>query len=263
MADFLDEFAEEEVTMIGKTIQKKRFLSILLSFVMIMIMLPSAPLTAFAAISDNLCNHHTEHTAECGYLAEQGEASCTYECAECFSNVEDGAPVPEGGGVDAGTENPSSTDNSPICCCTEKCTVENYSEYCEVCAGDYTKCGGSDVPPSTQDYGADATLKVSVQKADPAYTVPTGLTASYGQTLADVALPKADNGTWSWVKAGTTKVGLPGNRTFKAVFTPNDTVNYNTVTVDVIIIVSQTVLTDVQAGGHRARGAGSTTENAG
>ena len=86
----------------------------------------------------------------------------------------------------------------------------------------------------------------TIEKADPAYTVPTGLTASYGQTLADVALPEADNGTWSWVKAETTKVGLPGNRTFKAVFTPDDTVNYNTVTVDVTITVSQTVLMDVR-----------------
>lgn len=90
------------------------------------------------------------------------------------------------------------------------------------------------------------TIPVTVHKADPVYTVPTGLTATYGDTLAAVPLPAADNGTWSWEKDETTKVGSAGNRTFKAVFTPTDSENYNTVTAEVTIVVEKVVLTDVR-----------------
>ena len=41
----------------------------LLTFAMLFTMLPSFGFTAFAAESDNLCDHHAEHTAECGYVA--------------------------------------------------------------------------------------------------------------------------------------------------------------------------------------------------
>lgn len=65
-------------------------------------------------------------------------------------------------------------------------------------------------------------------KTAPTYTVPTGLTAEYGQTLSQVALPAADNGTWSWTDP-TQSIGNAGpaaNLTFKASFTPNDTESY-------------------------------------
>ena len=58
--------------------------------------------------------------------------------------------------------------------------------------------------PDDANY-ATATCKVTltVSKADPAYTVGQ-LSAFRDQTLADVALPKADNGTWSWEDDTTT-----------------------------------------------------------
>ena len=68
-------------------------------------------------------------------------------------------------------------------------------------------------------------------------TVPTGLTAAYGQTLAEVALPEAENGTWSW-QDETTPVGDAGEKTFKATFKPANE-NYNPVKdIEVAIIVS-------------------------
>lgn len=68
-------------------------------------------------------------------------------------------------------------------------------------------------------------VPVTVNKATPAYTTPTGLTATYGQTLANVELPEG----WTWTNS-TTSVGNIGQNTFTATFTPEDTVNYSTVT---------------------------------
>ena len=62
--------------------------------------------------------------------------------------------------------------------------------------------------------------KFTIVSADP--TAPTGLTATVGQTLANVSLPDG----WSWVDAGTTSVGEVGNNTFSANYT-DTTGNYN------------------------------------
>ncbi len=77
-------------------------------------------------------------------------------------------------------------------------------------------------------------------KVDPAYTVPTGLTATYGDTLADVSL---DDG-FSWQDAETTSVGNVGEKTFKVTYTPDDTDRYNVVRdIDVTLQVERAVLT--------------------
>ena len=74
-----------------------------------------------------------------------------------------------------------------------------------------------------------------INKAVPHYTVPTGLTAKVGQTLANVKLPKG----FTFVDPLTTSVGTVGSHVFKVNFTPEDTKNYETVTgIDVIINVS-------------------------
>ena len=78
----------------------------------------------------------------------------------------------------------------------------------------------------------------SIAKATPTYEVPTGLTATYGDTLAKVELPTG----WAWKDAETTSVGNAGTRTFKAVFTPADTVNYNTVEADVTVEVAKALI---------------------
>ena len=76
-------------------------------------------------------------------------------------------------------------------------------------------------------YGFEAVYcEFVVAKATPTYTAPTGLTAKYGQTLADVKLPTG----WSWMHSSES-VGDASTvtKTFQAKFTPTDAVNYNTV----------------------------------
>ena len=85
-------------------------------------------------------------------------------------------------------------------------------------------------------------VKITIAKATPAYTVPTGLTATYGDTLADVALPD----DWSWNDPDTTSVGNVGNNTFSATYTPSDTTNYNTVTKNLAVTVSAKNITGAE-----------------
>lgn len=71
-------------------------------------------------------------------------------------------------------------------------------------------------------YGFEAVYcEFVVAKATPTYTVPTGLTAKYGQTLPD---------GWSWMDSSESVGGAStAAKTFQAKFTPKDTENYNTV----------------------------------
>ena len=81
------------------------------------------------------------------------------------------------------------------------------------------------VPASAEYKGLNEVVAFTIRKAVPVYEVPSGLTASYGQTLVDVLLP--DGFAW---EDGTLPVGSAGEHSFKAAFTPEDTDNYETVT---------------------------------
>ncbi|WP_130862236.1 S-layer homology domain-containing protein [Bacilliculturomica massiliensis] len=78
-------------------------------------------------------------------------------------------------------------------------------------------------------------------KDQPTCTAPTGLTATYGQTLSEITLTNPagnTDGTWSWAD-GAQNVGNVGSNTFKATFTPTDDANYATVSnIDVSVTVS-------------------------
>ena len=90
-------------------------------------------------------------------------------------------------------------------------------------------------PEDTQNYNTvRAEITFTVQKATPIYEVPTGLTATYGQTLADIALPV----NWEWENAEQS-VGNAGTRSAFAVFTPADTENYNTVHAEIPFTVEK------------------------
>ena len=80
-------------------------------------------------------------------------------------------------------------------------------------------------------------VTVTISKATPRYTTPTGLEATYGDTLADVQLPTATNGAWAW-KSSALSVGDVGSNPFTAVFTPTDGENYTTAEVTVYIQVA-------------------------
>ena len=78
-------------------------------------------------------------------------------------------------------------------------------------------------------------FKVTVEKADPVYTAPSGLKVCVGGTLSDIELPMG----WAW-KDSTTSVGdeeTPAS--FPATFTPEDRKNYNTVETEIAVAVLQ------------------------
>lgn len=80
----------------------------------------------------------------------------------------------------------------------------------------------------TGTYGAAVSeaVRLTISKAVPSYRLPAGLEATYGDTLAKVALPQG----FAFESALQTKVGAAGNRSFKVAYTPADTKNYEAVT---------------------------------
>ena len=84
-------------------------------------------------------------------------------------------------------------------------------------------------------------VEVTIKKADPDVTAPDGLTATYGDTLSDVAL----SGGWSW-DTPDASVGNVGGNTFSAIYTPSDTTNYNTVNEDLTVTVSAKDITGAE-----------------
>ncbi|MBQ6999757.1 MAG: leucine-rich repeat protein [Oscillospiraceae bacterium] len=85
----------------------KKGISALLALNMV---LSSVPLPAFAVTTDNLCDHHTEHTAECGYREGSAGSACTHEHSEdCYEILEC-----------LHTHNDECDDP-----CTHECTVDN------------------------------------------------------------------------------------------------------------------------------------------
>ena len=89
-------------------------------------------------------------------------------------------------------------------------------------------------PDDSENYNSVVfKITLTVNKADPEFEVPTGLTAVCGNTLADVTLPKG----WAWAD-NTQDVGTAGNNIFKANYTPDDTDNYNIAeNIDVTVAV--------------------------
>ena len=74
-----------------------------------------------------------------------------------------------------------------------------------------------------------------IVKANPSYTLPTGLNATQGDKLSDVTLPAE----WKW-NTPETQLTNAGSNTYKATFTPDDTDNYNVLT-DIDVTVNVTV----------------------
>ena len=67
-----------------------RVLGIFLSAVMVFNMLPAGGISVYASEEKaGFCEHHTEHTADCGYQEAQPRADCTHEHTEdCYKIVE-------------------------------------------------------------------------------------------------------------------------------------------------------------------------------
>lgn len=84
-------------------------------------------------------------------------------------------------------------------------------------------------------------------KLTPSYTPPTGLTATYGDTLADVKFASVPEGTWSWMDEKQSVGDVQAEpKTFKAKYVPNDTDTYRTVeNINISVTVNAKALTDV------------------
>jgi len=66
---------------------KRRVLSIITALALCLSMLPPLALAA-EADGTGLCPHHTEHTAECGYIAPTEGQPCTHEhTEECYTEA--------------------------------------------------------------------------------------------------------------------------------------------------------------------------------
>jgi len=75
------------------------------------------------------------------------------------------------------------------------------------------------------------TVPVKVCAGTPDYTAPEALTATYGDTFGDVAIPAGDNdGTFEWIYSPVQSVGEVGVYTYYVNFVPTDSVNYQKVT---------------------------------
>lgn len=85
---------------------------------------------------------------------------------------------------------------------------------------------------AVEKWYAETSFDLTIAKATPTYTEPTGLTARLGKPLSDVALPQG----WAW-KDGSTVPEQEETQTFPAVYTPADTANYNTVELDLTVQV--------------------------
>lgn len=80
------------------------------------------------------------------------------------------------------------------------------------------------VPADPEHAGLEAVQEFHILKAQPAYTIPSGLSAVYGSTLGSI-----QPGTGFEWKTPAQLVGSVGTRSFTARFVPADTENYVTV----------------------------------
>lgn len=80
--------------------------------------------------------------------------------------------------------------------------------------------------------GAQTEMIFEISKAQPSYTLPTDLVIKQGDALSTVSLPKG----FTWIDDTQTADAL-GTHAFKAVFTPEDTTNYETAKVEIRVEV--------------------------
>lgn len=80
--------------------------------------------------------------------------------------------------------------------------------------------------------GLEEIVSFEISKAVPEYSIPTDLTIEQGNPLSTVKLPKG----FTW-KDETQKADKLGKQTFKVIYTPEDTNNYQTVETDITVNV--------------------------
>lgn len=107
----------------------------------------------------------------------------------------------------------------------------------------YVKASVAEAPD--QYTGLEAIKEFHIYKAVPSYTVPENITATYGQTLADVTL----DGRFVWMD-NTQTVGDVGEKSFLATYVPEDSINYSFVNnIEIPVIVQPKDLSDMDLSG--------------
>lgn len=107
-------------------------------------------------------------------------------------------------------------------------TVKEYVGNDKVNAGEYTVTAKFQVADAINyNVPEEMTATMTIGKATPSYTIPTGLKATYGDRLLSVRLPEGF--TFENVTE-TTEVGNAGTNTFTVKYTPSDLTNYEIVT---------------------------------
>lgn len=78
------------------------------------ILLSCLPGAAFAVTAEGLCDHHTAHTEDCGYM--EGEQPCGYVCEECAAAPEepDEEPAPDEAPQEAQAAGDEAQEPAPI-----------------------------------------------------------------------------------------------------------------------------------------------------
>ena len=103
--------------------------------------------------------------------------------------------------------------------------------------------------------GLEEIMSFEISKAVPEYSIPTDLTIEQGNPLSTVKLPKG----FTW-KDGTQKADKLGKQTFKAIYTPEDTNNYQTVGTDITMnVVAKTPSKD-ESDDSRTEGTNTSTQ---
>jgi hypothetical protein len=107
-------------------------------------------------------------------------------------------------------------------------------------AGDYV--AELEIEDEDEDIHKTIFVGYTIDKADPLYDVPEGMSAEFGQRLGEVNFAKDPDGTWEWNEPEKSVTKLDNFRSM-ATFTPKDPKNYNTLT-DVKVPVKVTVTTE-------------------
>jgi len=105
-------------------------------------------------------------------------------------------------------------------------------------AGDYTvwyKVAGDENHNDTEVQS----IEVTVYKAEPVVSIPGPLSATCDDLLEDVKLPEVEGGTWSWGADPGAIVEHAGENHFEAIFTPDDTTNYDTTNTIATVIAAK------------------------
>lgn len=103
--------------------------------------------------------------------------------------------------------------------------------------------------------GLEEIMSFEISKAVPEYSIPTDLTIEQGNSLSTVKLPKG----FTW-KDETQKADKLGKQTFKAIYTPEDTNNYQTVETDITVnVVAKTPSKD-ESDDSKAEGTNTSTQ---